>query len=155
MGTKLVRRKGLSSQFIPRPSEAKARDQRSSLREMTGSHRPVRASRVLPMIPSLRYAQGRDKLSGLVAIALLLALTACRQEAKKRVIASPAGPQVRATVILAVTLLATLPVLEPYKPNLFLESTTALPSAIQRIQAGAIAGRTPRDGTQALKKPDR
>ena len=45
--------------------------------------------------------------------------------------------------------------LEPYKPNLFLESITALPSAIQRIQAGAIAGRTPRDGTQALKKPDR
>ena len=44
--------------------------------------------------------------------------------------------------------------LDPYKPNLFLESITDLPAAIQRIQAGAIAGRTPRDGTRALKKHD-
>ncbi len=44
--------------------------------------------------------------------------------------------------------------LEPYRPNLFLESITDLPGAVQRIQAGAIAGRTPRDGTHALKKPD-
>jgi hypothetical protein len=40
---------------------------------------------------------------GLIAIGLLLALTACRQEPKKRVAASAAVPQVRATVITIET----------------------------------------------------
>jgi pyrophosphatase PpaX len=35
-----------------------------------------------------------------------------------------------------------------YKPTLYLERITDLPRTIQRLQAGAIAGRTPRDGTQ-------
>jgi pyrophosphatase PpaX len=44
--------------------------------------------------------------------------------------------------------------LAPYKPTLFLNRIAELPRAIQRLQAGAIAGRTPRDGTLALEKPD-
>lgn len=43
--------------------------------------------------------------------------------------------------------------LQPYDPTLFLDRITQLPGAIQRLQAGAIAGRTPRDGTVTLK-PD-
>ncbi len=43
--------------------------------------------------------------------------------------------------------------LRPYDPALYLDRITELPGAIQRLQAGAIAGRTPRDGTVALK-PD-
>jgi pyrophosphatase PpaX len=38
-----------------------------------------------------------------------------------------------------------------YKPTLYLERITDLPRTIQRLQAGAIAGRTPRDGTQVEK----
>lgn len=44
--------------------------------------------------------------------------------------------------------------LAPYKPTLFLDRITELPRMIQRLQAGAIAGRTPRDGTLSLQKPD-
>lgn len=44
--------------------------------------------------------------------------------------------------------------LAPYKPTLFLNRITELPGMVQRLQAGAIAGRTPRDGTIALQKPD-
>lgn len=43
--------------------------------------------------------------------------------------------------------------LAPYKPTLFLDQITDLPEAIQRLQAGAIAGKTPRQGTPSLKKP--
>lgn len=43
--------------------------------------------------------------------------------------------------------------LAPYKPTLYLESITDLPRAVQRLQAGAIAGRTPRDGTQ-VERPE-
>lgn len=38
-----------------------------------------------------------------------------------------------------------------YKPTLYLQRITDLPRAIQRLQAGAIAGRTPQDGTQVEK----
>jgi pyrophosphatase PpaX len=44
--------------------------------------------------------------------------------------------------------------LNPYKPTIYLDRITELPSAVQRLQAGAIAGKTPRDGTIALRKPD-
>ena len=37
--------------------------------------------------------------------------------------------------------------------DLFLDRITELPRMIQRLQAGAIAGRTPREGTPALQKP--
>lgn len=40
-----------------------------------------------------------------------------------------------------------------YKPTLYLDRITKLPDTIQRLQAGAIAGRTPRQGTPSLKKP--
>src|SRR5207253_2419602 len=73
MGPKLVRRKRLT-EFIPRLSAVKVRDQRSSLRKFR-----------------------------LLFLALLLALTGCKQEAKKRVTAIPTGPQVRATVITIET----------------------------------------------------
>lgn len=43
--------------------------------------------------------------------------------------------------------------LAPYKPALYLDQITELPRLVQRLQAGAIAGRTPRDGT-TLEKPD-
>ena len=43
--------------------------------------------------------------------------------------------------------------LAPFKPTLYLESITDLPRTIQRLQAGAIAGRTPRDGTQ-VERPE-
>ena len=43
--------------------------------------------------------------------------------------------------------------LAPYKPTLYLESITDLPRTVQRLQAGAIAGRTPRDGTQ-VERPE-
>jgi hypothetical protein len=36
-------------------------------------------------------------------------------------------------------------------PRLYLERITDLPRTIQRLQAGAIAGRTPRDGTMVEK----
>lgn len=41
-----------------------------------------------------------------------------------------------------------------YNPTLYLDRITDLPRAVQRLQAGAIAGKTPRDGTIALEKPD-
>jgi pyrophosphatase PpaX len=44
--------------------------------------------------------------------------------------------------------------LKPFKPIIYLDRVTELPRAIQRLQAGAIAGRTPRHGTRALEKPD-
>lgn len=44
--------------------------------------------------------------------------------------------------------------LAPYKPTLYLYQISDLPAMIQRIQAGAIAGKTPRDGTIAMGKPD-
>jgi len=47
----------------------------------------------------------------------------------------------------------TKPQLAPYKPTLYLENITDLPRTIQRLQAGAIAGRTPRDGTQ-VERPE-
>ncbi len=40
-----------------------------------------------------------------------------------------------------------------YKPSLYLDKITELPRAVQRIQAGAIAGRTPRDMSR-MEKPD-
>jgi pyrophosphatase PpaX len=44
--------------------------------------------------------------------------------------------------------------LKPYKPTLFLDRISELPRMVQRLQAGAIAGKTPRDGTVSLQKPD-
>ena len=44
--------------------------------------------------------------------------------------------------------------LAPYKPTLFANRITDLPSMIQRLQTGAIAGRTPRHGTPSLQRPD-
>jgi pyrophosphatase PpaX len=44
--------------------------------------------------------------------------------------------------------------LAPYRPTLYLNRISDLPAMIQRIQAGAIAGKTPRDGTIAMRKPD-
>ncbi|MFN2603786.1 MAG: HAD family hydrolase [Gemmatimonadaceae bacterium] len=43
--------------------------------------------------------------------------------------------------------------LAPFKPTLYLENITDLPRTVQRLQAGAIAGRTPRDGTQ-VERPE-
>lgn len=40
-----------------------------------------------------------------------------------------------------------------YKPSLYLDKITELPRAVQRIQAGAIAGRTPHEGSW-VQKPD-
>jgi pyrophosphatase PpaX len=42
--------------------------------------------------------------------------------------------------------------LAPYRPTLYLEDITELPKAIERLQAGAIAGRTPRSGTPTPKR---
>jgi pyrophosphatase PpaX len=44
--------------------------------------------------------------------------------------------------------------LAPYKPTLYLKQINELPRMVQRLQSGAIAGRTPRDGNVALQKPD-
>jgi len=44
--------------------------------------------------------------------------------------------------------------LAPYKPTLFLDRIIELPHMVQRLHAGAIAGKTPRNGTLALEKPD-
>ena len=43
--------------------------------------------------------------------------------------------------------------LAPYKPTLYLDRITDLPPMVERLQAGAIAGRTPRHGTASQKKP--
>jgi pyrophosphatase PpaX len=43
--------------------------------------------------------------------------------------------------------------LAPYRPTLFLDSITELPAMVERLQDGAIAGRTPQHGTPARKKP--
>jgi pyrophosphatase PpaX len=40
-----------------------------------------------------------------------------------------------------------------YKPSLYLNKITELPRAVQRLQAGAIAGRTPHEGSR-MEKPD-
>ncbi|SRR6266540_1841479 len=40
-----------------------------------------------------------------------------------------------------------------YKPTLYLDRITALPATVQRLQAGAIAGRTPHDGSR-FSNPD-
>jgi pyrophosphatase PpaX len=40
-----------------------------------------------------------------------------------------------------------------YKPTLYLDSIIELPRAVQRLQAGAIAGRTPHDGSR-MEIPD-
>jgi pyrophosphatase PpaX len=43
--------------------------------------------------------------------------------------------------------------LAPYTPTLYLDRITELPAMIERLQNGAIAGRMPRHGTPARKKP--
>jgi pyrophosphatase PpaX len=43
--------------------------------------------------------------------------------------------------------------LAPYRPTLYLDTITELPAMVERLQAGAIVGRTPRHGTASLKKP--
>jgi pyrophosphatase PpaX len=44
--------------------------------------------------------------------------------------------------------------LAPYRPTLYLDRITELPEMVERLQNGAIAGRTPRHGTPARKKPE-